>query len=154
MLAAMWTVGLRAHELCAAAGVSEAGRAERKEPLRLGALAAIWRAALRQFGRNVALRFDDEALAAPAKRHDPRLFRLLEAHAERVLAETPVAASFRAQVRREVVQRLRAVEPAIGPSPRRWPPASGRCSAGSAAGYARAVTSQAWAGTTTPVGPA
>jgi len=63
---------------------------------------------------HMALRFDDEALAAPAKGHDPNLFRLLEAHAARVLAETPVTASFRAQVRREVVQRLRTGEPAIG----------------------------------------
>jgi AraC-like DNA-binding protein len=63
---------------------------------------------------HMALRFDDEALAAPAKRHDPQLFRLLEEHAARVLAETPVTSSFRAQVRREVVQRLRTGEPAMG----------------------------------------
>ena len=59
----------------------------------------------------MALRFDDEALAAPASRHDPHLFRLLESHAQRVLAETPVTASFRERVRREVVQRLREGEP-------------------------------------------
>ena len=29
----------------------------------------------------MALRFDDEALAAPASRHDPHLFRILESHA-------------------------------------------------------------------------
>jgi AraC-like DNA-binding protein len=238
MLGAMRAIGLRADEIGAAAGVSEAALAARREPLMLGEVAALWRAALRQFGRNtlglyvaaahpqgtlleyvagaspdlraglgqiaryiglvthnvrwvlgpreadglttfeelategseaippslrefglaittsrifqwfdrrprevcfahpaqgpledyrqilgcpvrfdrphMALRFDDEALAAPARRHDPHLFRLLEANAERVLAETPVATSFRAQVRREVVQRLRTGEPAIG----------------------------------------
>jgi AraC-like DNA-binding protein len=62
----------------------------------------------------IALRFDDEALEAPGSGHDPQLFRLLESHAERVLAETPATASFRDRVRRAVVQRLREGEPGIG----------------------------------------
>lgn len=67
-----------------------------------------------RFGRDrVALRFDDAALEAPARRHDPHLFRLLESHAERVLAEMPATASFRARVRRAVVERLREGEPGI-----------------------------------------
>jgi AraC-like DNA-binding protein len=61
----------------------------------------------------IALRFDDDALAAPARRHDPQLFRLLESHAERVLAETPTTASFRERVRHAVVRRLRDGEPGI-----------------------------------------
>jgi AraC-like DNA-binding protein len=60
-----------------------------------------------------ALRFDDEALEAPTRRHDPNLFRLLESHAEKVLAEMPTTATFRERVRREVVHRLRAGEPGI-----------------------------------------
>jgi AraC-like DNA-binding protein len=60
-----------------------------------------------------ALRFDDQALEAPARTHDPQLFALLEAHAEKVLAETATATSFRARVRHAVVQRLRAGEPGI-----------------------------------------
>jgi AraC-like DNA-binding protein len=59
------------------------------------------------------LRFDDEALVAPARSHDPDLFRLLESHADKVLADTPTSASFRARVRHAVVQRLREGEPAI-----------------------------------------
>jgi AraC-like DNA-binding protein len=59
------------------------------------------------------LRYDDEALATAAHQHDPHLFRILEAHAERVLAEMPAVATFRERVRREVVQRLREGEPAI-----------------------------------------
>jgi AraC-like DNA-binding protein len=62
----------------------------------------------------MALRFDDEALATPAKSHDPQLFRLLESHAERVLAETPATSTFRDRVGREVVRRLRAGEPGMG----------------------------------------
>jgi AraC-like DNA-binding protein len=61
-----------------------------------------------------ALRYDDEALQAPARRHDPQLFAILESHAARVLAETPATASFRERVRREVVQRLREGEPGMG----------------------------------------
>jgi len=61
------------------------------------------------------LRFDDESLEAPARRHDPKLFRLLEAHAERVLAETPTTATFRERVRHAVVERLREGEPVISP---------------------------------------
>ena len=61
----------------------------------------------------VAIRYDDEALAAPAQHHDPQLYRILESHAERVLAEMPATATFRERVRREVVQRLREGEPAI-----------------------------------------
>jgi AraC-like DNA-binding protein len=61
----------------------------------------------------MGLRFDDEALEAPAREHDPHLFRLLESHAERVLAETPVTTTFRERVRREVVQRLREGEPGM-----------------------------------------
>lgn len=60
-----------------------------------------------------ALRFDDDALAAPARAHDPQLFRILESHAERVLAETPAVATIRERVRREVVHRLREGEPGI-----------------------------------------
>ena len=60
-----------------------------------------------------ALRFDDLALQAPARSHDPQLFRLLESQAERVLAETPAAATFRERVRRAVVERLREGEPAM-----------------------------------------
>ena len=60
------------------------------------------------------LRFDDDALEAPARDHDPNLFRLLESHAARVLAETPVAATLRERVRNAVVQRLRDGEPGIG----------------------------------------
>ncbi len=60
------------------------------------------------------LRFDDEALEAPARDHDPNLFRLLESHAARVLAETPAAATLRERVRNAVVQRLRDGEPGIG----------------------------------------
>lgn len=59
------------------------------------------------------LRFDDEDLEAPARRHDPQLFRLLESHAARVLAETPATASFRERVRNAVVERLRDGEPGI-----------------------------------------
>ena len=59
------------------------------------------------------LRFDDEALEAPARSHDPNLFRLLESHAMRVLAETPTAVTFRERVRNAVVQRLRDGEPGI-----------------------------------------
>jgi AraC-like DNA-binding protein len=62
---------------------------------------------------HVALRFDDEALEAPARRHDPQLFRVLEAHAERVLAETPGTATFRERVRHAVVRCLREGEPGI-----------------------------------------
>lgn len=62
----------------------------------------------------MALRFDDEALDAPASRHDPQLFRILESHAAKVLAETPLTASLRDRVRREVIQRLREGEPGIG----------------------------------------
>jgi AraC-like DNA-binding protein len=62
----------------------------------------------------IALRFDDEALAAPGRQHDPQLYRLLEAHAERVLAEMPATATLRERVRRAVVQRLRQGEPDIG----------------------------------------
>jgi AraC-like DNA-binding protein len=61
----------------------------------------------------MGLRFDDDDLEAPALRHDPQLFRLLEAHAARVLAETPTTASFRERVRNAVVERLRDGEPAI-----------------------------------------
>ena len=61
----------------------------------------------------MALRYDDEALAAAARQHDPQLFRILESHAERVLAEMPAPATLRERVRREVVQRLREGEPAI-----------------------------------------
>jgi AraC-like DNA-binding protein len=61
----------------------------------------------------MALRFDDEALAAQASRHDPHLFRILESHAQKVLAETPVTASLRERVRREVIQRLREGEPGV-----------------------------------------
>ncbi|HEX2660618.1 MAG TPA: AraC family transcriptional regulator ligand-binding domain-containing protein [Polyangia bacterium] len=60
-----------------------------------------------------ALRFDDDALEAPAQRHDPNLFRLLEAHAEKVLAEMPATATLRERVRREVVRHLREGEPSI-----------------------------------------
>lgn len=60
------------------------------------------------------LRFDDDALEAPARDHDPNLFRLLESHAARVLAETPAAATLRERVRNAVVQRLRDGEPGIG----------------------------------------
>lgn len=62
----------------------------------------------------IGMRFDDDDLATPARRPDPQLFRLLESHAERVLAETPATASFRGRVRRAVVQRLREGEPGIG----------------------------------------
>jgi AraC-like DNA-binding protein len=62
----------------------------------------------------MALRFDDEALTTPAKSHDPQLFRLLESHAERVLAELPTTSTFRARVGREVVRRLRDGEPGMG----------------------------------------
>lgn len=65
-----------------------------------------------QRGR-MALRFDDAALEVPASRHDPQLFRLLESHAERVLAETPTTATFRDRVHREVVRHLREGEPAM-----------------------------------------
>ena len=61
----------------------------------------------------MALRFDDEALDAPASHHDPQLFRILESHAQKVLAETPATASLRERVRREVIQRLREGEPGI-----------------------------------------
>ena len=61
----------------------------------------------------MALRFDDEALDAPASHHDPQLFRILESHAQKVLAETPVTASLRERVRREVIQRLREGEPGV-----------------------------------------
>jgi AraC-like DNA-binding protein len=61
----------------------------------------------------VGLRFDDASLEAPAHRHDPQLFRHLESHAERVLAETPATATFRERVRHAVVQRLREGEPGI-----------------------------------------
>jgi len=61
----------------------------------------------------IALRFDDQDLEAPASGHDPQLFRLLEAHAERVLAEAPATATYRDRVRRAVVQRLREGEPGI-----------------------------------------
>jgi AraC-like DNA-binding protein len=70
-----------------------------------------------------ALRFDDETLEAPARRHDPQLFRLLESHAQRVLEETAGAATptststststFRERVRRAVVERLREGEPGM-----------------------------------------
>jgi AraC-like DNA-binding protein len=60
-----------------------------------------------------ALRFDDETLEAPARRHDPQLFQLLESHAQRVLAETPATATFRERVRRTVVERLREGEPSM-----------------------------------------
>ena len=59
------------------------------------------------------LRFDDDALEAAARHHDPALFRLLEAHAEKVLAEMPATATLRERVRREVVRRLREGEPSI-----------------------------------------
>lgn len=62
----------------------------------------------------MVLRFDDESLATPAKSHDPQLFRLLESHAERVLAETPTTSTFRDRVGREVVRRLRDGEPGMG----------------------------------------
>ena len=66
------------------------------------------------FGRDrVGLRYDDKALEAPGQRHDPQLFGLLEAHAAKVLAESPTTASFRERVRRVVVQRLREGEPAM-----------------------------------------
>lgn len=61
----------------------------------------------------MALRFDDETLAAPAKVHNPNLFGFLEAHAERVLKEMPATASFRQRVRSEVVRHLREGEPEI-----------------------------------------
>jgi AraC-like DNA-binding protein len=61
----------------------------------------------------MALRFDDAALDAPASRHDPQLFRILESHAAKVLAETPLTASLRDRVRREVIQRLKEGEPGI-----------------------------------------
>jgi AraC-like DNA-binding protein len=60
----------------------------------------------------VAVRFDDEALETPARKHDPALFRLLESHAERVLAELPMA-TFRGRVHRVVVERLREGEPGM-----------------------------------------
>ncbi len=60
------------------------------------------------------LLFDDVALASPGRRHDPHLFRLLESHAERLLAETPPAATLRQRVRRVVIERLREGEPDIG----------------------------------------
>jgi AraC-like DNA-binding protein len=60
-----------------------------------------------------AIRYDDEALEAPGRGHDPQLFRILESHAERVLTETPATATFRERVRHEVVQRLREGEPGI-----------------------------------------
>jgi len=67
-----------------------------------------------RFGRErTALRFDDAALEAAAQRHDPSLFRLLEAHAEKVLAEMPATATLRERVRREVVRQLREGEPNI-----------------------------------------
>jgi len=59
------------------------------------------------------LRFDDEALEAPARDHDPNLFRLLESHAARVLAETPTAVTLRERVRN-------AASRASATSPRRW----------------------------------
>jgi AraC-like DNA-binding protein len=62
---------------------------------------------------HMGLRFDDDALEAPARRHDPKLFRLLESHAERLLAETPATATFRERVRHVVVQRLREGEPSV-----------------------------------------
>jgi len=61
----------------------------------------------------MALRYDDEALDAPATRHDPQLFRILESHAAKVLAETPLTASLRDRVRREVITRLRDGEPSV-----------------------------------------
>jgi AraC-like DNA-binding protein len=61
----------------------------------------------------MGLRFDDEALVAPAHGHDPQLFRLLEAHAAKVLAEAPASASFRNRVHRAVVERLREGEPGM-----------------------------------------
>jgi AraC-like DNA-binding protein len=61
----------------------------------------------------MALRYDDEALQAPALRHDPHLFAILESHAERVLAELPAASTFRDRVRRAVMQQLREGEPGI-----------------------------------------
>jgi AraC-like DNA-binding protein len=67
-----------------------------------------------RFGcEQTALRFDDDALEAPSQRHDPNLFRLLEAHAEKVLAEMPRTATLRERVRREVVRRVREGEPSI-----------------------------------------
>jgi AraC-like DNA-binding protein len=61
----------------------------------------------------MGLRFDDAALATPAQKPDAQLFRLLESHAARVLAEAPASASLRDRVRRAVVERLRAGEPSI-----------------------------------------
>ncbi len=60
-----------------------------------------------------ALRFDDVALQAPARSHDPQLFRLLESQAQRLLAEAPAPATFRERVRHAVVERLREGEPAM-----------------------------------------
>jgi AraC-like DNA-binding protein len=59
------------------------------------------------------LRFDEAALDSPGSRHDPQLFRLLESHAERLLAETPATTTFRQRVRRIVIRRLREGEPDI-----------------------------------------